>query len=67
MPVRALESESSAYPSFATDAYATTMDLSNKLQHNHFQNSVGDQRGLASRIANNGASAMGRCKPHYFD
>lgn len=37
MPVRALESESSAYPSFATDAYTTTMELSNNLQHNIFQ------------------------------
>lgn len=40
MPVRALESESSAYPSFATDAYATTMEFSNNLQHNRFPESL---------------------------
>lgn len=42
MPVRALESESSAYSSFATDAYATTMKFSNNLQHNAFQNDRAD-------------------------
>lgn len=40
MPVRALESESSAYPSFATDAYATTIKFSNNLQHNLFPESL---------------------------
>lgn len=64
MPVRALESESSAYPSFATDAYATTMKLSNNLQHNVFQNNRADYRTSGPCTANNGASVTMLCKPY---
>ncbi len=48
MPVRALESESSAYPSFATDAYATIMEFSNNLQHNRFPGWLCDPRNLSA-------------------
>lgn len=48
MPVRALKSESSAYPSFATDAYATIMEFSNNLQHNRFPESLCDPRNLSA-------------------